>query len=504
VKLKKKKKKKMFKGGKWVVVAVVALWMLLASSSPALAYEETRHATVDEALARAAAASAQGGSVRAGAAKVNGSLVGVPLAGYNHGKRRVPFWPVPEFTKYTSWMTPSTGVRDTCFVKALVIEVGSTSFCFITMDGIGSEYTLLRQGYEIAAAQGFPLPFENLLMSGSHSHSGPGAIAPRMLWSIAPAIDFIVAEVAEFYANAIGQAMMDAYSALRPARIGAGMGNLVGVTANRRASFSPYVNKGTIDPHLGVLSLQELETNTTIATLWNFAIHGVCYGPDNLEFSADIMGYACDLIEAQLGGVALFVNGDAGDIDPAPTMCDLAPHFKGSPLMADAVVSVARGLTMSDSAELAVYAHNVPFGPTNLNYTLGRFNNCTTGGTLDICTLCSLLRCDINVHMPSSFIENDPIFTALRLSIAGNDTVIVSIPGEALVELGWWIRNDTQKLGFENTFLAGYSNSHMGYFATPDEYDIGGYESQLTLWGIDTAQMVRAGCYSAASKVTAN
>ena len=73
--------------------------------------------------------------------------------------------------------------------------------------------------------------------------------------------------------------------------------------------------------------------------------------------------------------------------------------------------------------------------------------------------------------------------------------------GEALVELGWWIRNDTLALGYDTTLLAGYSNAHMGYFATPDEYDIGGYESQLTLWGIDTAEMVREGCAAAAKAV---
>jgi len=39
----------------------------------------------------------------------------------------------------------------------------------------------------------------------------------------------------------------------------------------------------------------------------------------------------------------------------------------------------------------------------------------------------------------------------------------------------------------------------MGYFATPREYDIGGYESQLTFWGIDTSNMIRSGCYKAAS-----
>lgn len=34
---------------------------------------------------------------------------GVPLAGYNHGERRVPHWPLPVKTKYTYFMTPSQG-----------------------------------------------------------------------------------------------------------------------------------------------------------------------------------------------------------------------------------------------------------------------------------------------------------------------------------------------------------------------------------------------------------
>ena len=52
--------------------------------------------------------------------------------------------------------------------------------------------------------------------------------------------------------------------------------------------------------------------------------------------------------------------------------------------------------------------------------------------------------------------------------------------------------------------LAGYSNNHMGYFCTPDEYDIGGYESQLTFWGINTSKKVRDACHSVSSKLANN
>ena len=35
---------------------------------------------------------------------------------------------------------------------------------------------------------------------------------------------------------------------------------------------------------------------------------------------------------------------------------------------------------------------------------------------------------------------------------------MVTVPGEALLQLGWEIRNDSMDLGFSNTLLAGYDH----------------------------------------------
>lgn len=56
----------------------------------------------------------------------------------------------------------------------------------------GSDGTLAQLAYDMAAAEGFKVPFENVAMFGSHSHSGPGAITPEMLWAVAPATDLLV------------------------------------------------------------------------------------------------------------------------------------------------------------------------------------------------------------------------------------------------------------------------------------------------------------------------
>jgi hypothetical protein len=46
-----------------------------------------------------------------------------------------------------------------------------------------------------------------------------------------------------------------------------------------------------------------------------------------------------------------------------------------------------------------------------------------------------------------------------------------------------------------------YSNNHMGYFATPNEYEVGGYESLLTMWGEFTAERMRESCKKVAEQV---
>jgi len=444
----------------------------------------------------------KGSTFQAGASKVDATLpLGTPLAGFNHAQRRVPYWPIPQFGTYTTFMMPSTGVLDPTWTKALVIDNGEEQIAFITLDGIGSDGALSMMAWTIAVNSGFKVPFDNCLFSSSHTHSGPGAIASDMLWSLAPATDLIVPSLARQLATSMAQAMVEAFNNMEPAMMDIGMGNLVGVTTNRRAGFSKYVRPGTIDPHLGVIRV-DTAGGDPIATVWNFAIHGTCYGPSNMNFSSDIMGVACKEIEQAVGGVALFINGDAGDIDPAPTMCNRAPAFKGSALMAAAVKEVHDSLKpTSQNIQIRASSIYIDFGPTDLNATLGRFSNCTHGGPLDICTFCSWFDCDLNVHMYSSWIQNYPKFTAFSFVINGISTVTTSMPGEALVELGWWIRNDTLAMGYNITFLTGYSNNHMGYFATPNEYDIGGYESQLTLWGIGTAGMVRSGAKEAAKSV---
>ncbi|XP_065899921.1 neutral ceramidase B-like [Dysidea avara] len=437
--------------------------------------------------------------LKVGVAKVDATLpVGVPLAGY--GERRVPDWPLAKETKYTTWMLPSTGHLTPTWVKALVIDTGDEQICFVTVDAIGSDGTLAELAYDIATSKGFRIPFDNVAMFGSHSHSGPGAITPEFLWAVVPATDLLVPELQEMFATSIANAMLQAQENLQDGTMGIDIAQLKGVTRNRRAGVSPYLHEDDIDPNLGVISVNDGD-GKPLATVWNYAIHGTCWGSSQLLSNGDIMGGVNDVLETMNSGVAMFINADAGDISPGGDTCSGEPNFQGAPVIAKAVMDARNNTKMSDNVEIRVATQVVPFGETNLNLTFARVENCTSGGPVDICSICKVLNCDVNLHLNEAWVEQNPKFGAFAFNIDGTNTGMVTIPGEALSDLGTEIRNDLLNMKFDNVLLGGYSNNHMGYFATEREYDVGGYESLLTFWGVDTAERIRTNCTLVAKKV---
>eukprot|EP01102_Stenamoeba_stenopodia_P015167 TRINITY_DN5144_c0_g1_i1.p1 TRINITY_DN5144_c0_g1~~TRINITY_DN5144_c0_g1_i1.p1 ORF type:complete len:500 (+),score=112.80 TRINITY_DN5144_c0_g1_i1:178-1677(+) len=482
------------------LAVVLALGSFFAVS---LASETPTHASLNgQDSSSKFAATSNAPQLWVGVSKINGTLpIGAPLAGYNYPPRRTEVWPLPKFTQYTTWMTPSVGMYDPTWVKCVVISNGIEKVAFVTMDVIGSDGSMGQLGYDIAASQGFGVQRDNVLFSASHSHSGPGAIGPEFLWSVAPATDLMVRDLQQSFANSIATALLEAENNMQPAVMDIGMSELIGVTHNRRAGISKYVQYGTIDPHLGVIAI-DTPAGEPIATLWNFAIHGICYDAPNLNFSGDVMGSANNWIEENIGGVSMFINGDAGDINPIFSVaCNGGPVFSGGAVIGSAVQKLRSGLKPTNNVQIQAASSVIDFGMANLNLTLQRVDNCTKGGELDICTICSFLDCTAPIRLNEAWLETIPRFTAFSFWLNAKSTVVVSIPGEALVELGWQIRNDTLDLGFDQTLLAGYSNNHMGYFATTNEYDIGGYESLLTFWGAETANQVRAGCKVVAEAV---
>jgi len=85
----------------------------------------------------------------------------------------------------------------TLWAKCLALSDGNTRVVFATIDAIGADGKVFAKAYEIAKKQGFKTPYENIVLSGSHSHSGAGAVSTELLWELAPATDLVKPELQE-------------------------------------------------------------------------------------------------------------------------------------------------------------------------------------------------------------------------------------------------------------------------------------------------------------------
>jgi neutral ceramidase len=430
-------------------------------------------------------------TVLAGVSSINlGPPLGVPLGGYSAPPRRVAGWPIPRFTKYTAFMTPSEGTQDPIFAKCLALKTGDDNVIFMSLDAIGSGHDISRLSWEKANRRGLKTKWENVITGASHTHSSFGAVAKELLWSLAPATDIYQEKLAEIITDKMAECLLTAESRLAPSKVGVGHSIIRGITRNRRANISPHVNSTSVDPSLGVIKVDKLD-GTPLATLWNFGVHGTCYGSSQMKATGDISGVANEIMEKNGLGIALYMNAASGDTAPSGGMCDEKPLMKGSKIFAEEVGKFRQNIPTVTTGEIKANSVVTNFGLTQMNLTFERVGNCTSGGFMNICSICKFFDCRVNLKLNSTWIENTPKFTGVRIKLDGKNYGFVTVPGEAVQDLGYQIKDDGKRMGFDQTFVIGYANNHMGYFTTEREYLVGGYESLLSFWGIKTGEMVR-------------
>jgi len=151
-----------------------------------------RRLTAATLLLAMAASPPAAAALEAGAASVVIALpAGTPLAGYGGFPRRA--W-VPDLLgrqPYAFWFRPSTGVHDPIRVRALLLASGATRILWLAVDAVGVDPALVAELRQRLAARGLaPI----IVLSASHTHSGPGAYSESALFGFL-ALDRLVPEV---------------------------------------------------------------------------------------------------------------------------------------------------------------------------------------------------------------------------------------------------------------------------------------------------------------------
>lgn len=204
---------------------------------------------------------------------------------------------------------PSLGVDTPLSARAVCLEQGGRRALIVGLDLLGvTPATADRLTAGIGAATG--VPEESVLISCTHTHSGPLAAPLRGLGGA----DAAYLELLEARVLA---AARQAGETLAPVEAGWGTSGIA-VGVNRREPVGDGTVKlgtnprGPSDKEVRVL---RLAGKGRTVLLFEHAAHPYCLGPDDRLISADFWGHAAAALEKK-GYDCLYLNGCAGDISP--------------------------------------------------------------------------------------------------------------------------------------------------------------------------------------------
>lgn len=206
----------------------------------------------------------------------------------------------------------STGVADDLHVRAVVFKSAAEKLAILVFDLLGlSDWQVEEIRYRAWKRCGI-LPW-NLMLSSTHTHSGPGIVQVRGCDAAELAYVWTVIERA---VEALAKATDDLkpaepWLARMPYKFGV---NRRVIDQNGHASLG--VAPDLPAPHeLDVLTLERLDAPPV--WLFSHSAHPYILGGESLLISGDFPSVAAAQIEASApGATALFLNGCAGDIAP--------------------------------------------------------------------------------------------------------------------------------------------------------------------------------------------
>jgi neutral ceramidase len=197
------------------------------------------------------------------------------------------------------------GIHDDLTATALVLDNGKTKIAIVAVD------ILCLNEFIVDRVRGACPGIEPILCC-SHTHSGPIGYADD---HSGKREQKYMDQLVGMLAHVIRQAADNAKDADLWWSEGTG-----DIAVNRREKLSSGEMiigenpQGVVDRSVGVLSV--IVKGKRVATLVNFACHGTVWGPDNLLVSADWIAAMRQQVEGELGGMCMFLQGAAGNLNP--------------------------------------------------------------------------------------------------------------------------------------------------------------------------------------------
>jgi hypothetical protein len=376
-----------------------------------------------------------------------------------------PIW----MAGYAARTKPSEGVRQQIYVKALALqdETGKT-IVLVTSDLSGFR----REVADIIAGQcekNLGLARDRLVLNASHNHSGPVTGLMRGPFRPGYNLDEKQRDIVRQYTEGLIAKTVEAVGAsirnLSPATIHFAQG-LAGFAVNRRRDRSGMRHlPAPVDHDVPVLSVRDA-SGALRAVVAGYACHATVLG--DYQINGDWPGYAQEEMEkAHSGATALFVQGCGADANPLPRRSvELAQKY--GQVMAAAVDTVlkAKMKPLGGPVRTAFELVDLPFnGPRTREEIRRRLDDKNSAWRSRAGHLLRVL--DAGGTIPERYAYPVQVWQF------GRDLKFVALGGEVVADYS--LRLKAQH-GWEDTWVAGYSNDVFGYVPSLRVLKEGGYE----------------------------
>ncbi|MCY1074344.1 neutral/alkaline ceramidase [Archangium lansingense] len=506
------------------VLAAVVLALALGACDTNAPDEETSFSTQSAALTDPCATN-QSFQVGAGLYDITGPAAEIGMMGYAMVNQK------------------TAGIHQRLRSRAFVISspCNGKRAVFVSAD-LGQVFQGVRQQVveKLRAKYGNLYTDENVLLSATHTHSGPGGHSHYALYNLTTlgydkqGFDAIV--------DGIFQSIVRAHDNLAPGSIRVASGDLLNASINRSPEAylrNPATERAQYthdtDKRMTLLRLQGDDGSEVGLINW-FAVHATSMGNDNLLISGDNKGYASYLFEklkgtnytAQRTFVAAFAQSNEGDVTPniyGGTNGGGANDFESVELSGSKQFNLAKTLYDTASAPLTggvdfrhtyVAMDSVQVAPaytdglwrTTCEAAIGDsmlagaedgpgfgYEGSTCESIRNVWSVfnCTLFTTSCQGEKPIALEMGTmqpypwtPEALPLQVVKLGN-VALVALPFEPTTMAGRRVRQQVlaqlSSVGVNQVLIAGLANAYAGYLATREEYAKQDYEGASTHFG---------------------
>ncbi len=391
--------------------------------------------------------------------------------------------------------------HDPLHARAVVLDDGATTLALVVVDNIGVAQEVSDEAKRIASKK-CGIALEKILVASTHTHTAPTSNVKQ---GPAPLVEYRKLLVA-----GIAESIVRAHAALRPAGVGAAASALPEEVRCRRWYLKPgkmppnpfgqldkvKMNPGTspevldrpagpTDPDVTVLSVQDAKSAKPLALLANYSLHYVGHVPKGMV-SADYFGEFSRRMQSRAGGgdfVAMMSNGTSGDINNIPFLVRRPPRkpFEQIQVVAEKTAQAA----WSAQATIATHRRDARLGMIQREVTLRRRRPtdqqiAAAQAVLDVKDQAErdkLPRLAENYarRTLSLAVASESVTVTVQALRIG-ELAVCTLPFEVFAEIGLDLK---KRSPFPRTMVISLANGTNGYLPTPEQHELGGYETWM-------------------------